>query len=171
MLDYALVNAFVPTADQYHPRVFIREATGFGLIEHPPLRREQNYARALPLFARLLLGQRFRQDGFNGAKDRFGFQHHPVAAAERAIINYVVFIKCKRTQVVNDNLDDPLLPRAFGNPEIERPREKFRKDSQQVETHNICHLSLAISHLSFAESLDQMSNDKWPVTNDKLQIQ
>src|SRR5262249_19099533 len=48
----------------------------------------------------------------------------------------MMFIECKRTQIVNDDFDDSLLSRALDDPEIERPREKLRKDGQQVKAHN-----------------------------------
>src|SRR5215831_21211453 len=126
MFGHALVNAFVSPADQNQPRKFIREAPGLGLIEDASLRREQDYAGAL--LARLTSGRPLRQYGFDGAKDRFGLQHHPLAAAERAVVDHVMFIECERTQIVNGDLDDSLLSRAFDDPEIEGPREEFRKD-------------------------------------------
>src|SRR5262247_2059255 len=134
MFSHALVNAFVSPADQNQPRKFIREATGFGLIEDATLGREQDYAGAL--LARLIFRRPTGQYGFNGAKDRFGLQHHTLAAAERAVVNPMMFIECERTQIVDDDLDDSLLSRPLDDPEIERPRKKLRKDGHQVETHN-----------------------------------
>src|SRR5215813_7282825 len=134
MFGHALVNAFVSPADQNQPRKFIREAAGFGLIEDATLWREQDHAGA-PL-TRLIFRRPPGQYGFDGAKDRFGLQHHPLAAPERAVVNHMMFIECERTQIVDDDLDDSLLSRPIDNPEIERPRKKLRKDSQQVETHN-----------------------------------
>src|SRR5262245_50289010 len=103
-------------------------------MEDAPLGREQNHAGAL--LARLISGRPRLQYGLDGAKDRFWLQHHTLPAAERAVVNNVMFIECERTQIVYDDLDDSLLPRPPDDPEIERPRKELRKDGQQVETHN-----------------------------------
>jgi hypothetical protein len=149
MLGDPLIDALVPPTDQNQPRIFIREATSPSLIEDAPLRREQDHARALlslailsrAILSRAILSRAilsrvaFRQQRLDGAKDRLRLQNHPLAAAERAVVNHVMFIECERTQIVYDDLNDPLLPRAFDNSKIERPREEFREDCQQVETH------------------------------------
>jgi hypothetical protein len=49
----------------------------------------------------------------------------------------MMLVGCKRTQIVNRDLNQSLLPRPSYYPEIERPRKKIRKDGQQVETHKI----------------------------------
>src|ERR1700730_19433870 len=79
MLDHALVDAFVMTADDDEMR-FFRQICRYGLIKASSSRRHQNDFRF------------WRSEILRGREDWFRFHHHPLPAAKRRVVNEVVVV-------------------------------------------------------------------------------
>jgi len=75
------------------------------------------------------------QEFFDRFKQRLRFQHHTFAAAEWAVVDGAMAILGELAQILNMNLRDAGFARAANNAVIERPGEKFREDSDEVEAH------------------------------------
>src|SRR5579883_111126 len=125
MFRDALVDAFVAAADQQQFGV-PGEPVGHRLVEHAALGGEQGY---------FLIGAAFRPDGFHGVEDRLGLEDHAFAASERPVVDGFVAVVGPVPEVVDADVQDARIFRPFDHAEVERPREKFGEDRQDVENH------------------------------------
>jgi hypothetical protein len=138
MLGDALIDPFIATANQNHSPVLARESLSLDLSKDPPLGGEKHDCGSSVFDIRMVVTKQC----FNCAKDRLRLQHHPVAAAERPIVDNVMFIVCERTKIVNHDLDYSLPPRALDDSVVEWTGEKLRKNRQDVKTHSGCRWSV-----------------------------
>jgi hypothetical protein len=102
------------------------------LRECSPLRRKQTDTHAL----RVLCASRARRQLFNGFKDRLGLENHPVAAAERAVINLPVLIPGPTPQVMGRRFNQPGRARPSHDAVIKRLPKKVREDRDDVEAQH-----------------------------------
>jgi len=70
------------------------------------------------------------------AKDRLWFEHHSFASTEWPIINHVMAVVSEIAQIMDRDLYKTSFFRPANNAVIERAGEEFRKDSNNVNSHN-----------------------------------
>jgi hypothetical protein len=73
---------------------------------------------------------------FDCRKDRLWVHHHSAAPGVRVIIGDVVFIGRGRANIVQKNLDEPRVARAFQNTLVKDSGKHFGKERKDVKAHD-----------------------------------
>ncbi len=136
MLGHALVHAFVAAADEDDSFLLCQAASGF-LIETFAGGGEKDDGSFLwkrDFLNGIAYG--LAEQGFDCVKERFGFENHTFAPAERAVVHGPVTVFCKFAQVLHMDLYNSRLLRSTQNAVVERPGEKFRKNCNEIEAHD-----------------------------------
>ncbi len=122
---HSLVHTLVAAANEEQLLIRCQAAPGF-LIEPLALGRKQHDAL------------RFRargQNALDGVKDRFGFEEHTFATAERPIVHGAMTVMRPGAEVVDLYRDQAGLRRFGDHPVTERAVEKLRKDGEDMKSH------------------------------------
>jgi hypothetical protein len=124
----ALVNTFVPATNQ-NELLARGEFRCQRLVESSSLRRKQDDSSPLgKVLAAAGSGQRF-----NCCKDRFGFEHHAIAAAKRPIVDHVMLVRCPGPQIMGLDRYQFRRSRPTNNSVIKHFAKKARKDSDDID--------------------------------------
>src|SRR5579859_2310588 len=129
MLRYTLIYSFISPAQKYDALEF-RKVPRYFLPEHFPARRKQHNGGS-----RSRGRTRFTRQRFHRLKKRLGLHHHAFAAAEWAVVHYVMPVMCEIAQIMDVRFDQPRLARPPHNSIIKRPAKKLRKYRHNIESH------------------------------------
>jgi len=135
VFGHPLIHSFVPPA-QEHDTIQLCIASCVFLPEKCSCGRQQNDGRFWILEGRLLgTAKTPPKQRFDSLEKRLGFEHHPLAAAKRPVINATVPILGEHTQVLYLHLYEASLASSPQDAMTERARKKIWKDCNEVETH------------------------------------
>src|SRR5438105_9016513 len=122
MLDHALVDTFVMTADDDEMR-FWRKFGCELLIETTSAGRHQNDFRLLSF------------ELFDCSEDRLWFHDHPLPASERRVIDDAMFVGGPIAQVMNPKIDNLIFLRPLHHALAQRRAADFGKEREDVDLH------------------------------------
>src|ERR1043166_6185825 len=128
MFDDPLVDPFVAATDQDHLICF-REPQRFGLVERPACGAENNdfnnSGGAVLSLSNCL----------DRLENRFRFENHSFAAAERPVVDRAMAIGSEIPQVVDSNIDESFFASSANDSEIEGALEELGEDRDDIESH------------------------------------
>ena len=130
MLCHPLVDTFVAPADQ-NDSLELRESSRRFLTKQLPCRGEQHDRRSG--------GSRwniFAYERIHSFENRLGLHHHALAASKRPVIDGAMAVVREVAQIVNVCFDEPRFARTPDDAVIERPREEFRENCDDVKAHD-----------------------------------
>jgi len=126
MLHEPLVHTFVPSTDQDEPLV-LRQFAHHPVAQHVALRREVDDQSRRPI---LLLHELERP------VEHIHAHHHPLPPAERVVVHRPVPVGRVLPDVVDLQVEQPVLPRPLDDRDIERPTEGIGKQRQDIDSHS-----------------------------------
>jgi len=124
VLPDPLIDALVAAAEKRKVRM-LDQFEGHFLGEEAPLRGEQN-DRADGLGSKDILHR---------CKDRFHLHHHPAATPIRFIIGDMVFIRGMLADIMDTDINYPVLAGAFQNTTVEVWGKYFREQCKNIKLH------------------------------------
>ena len=124
MFGYALIHAFIASAEQHHA-VELGQPSRVRLAKQFARSREQHDRRLRLLRKRIP----HAHQRFHSLEQRLGLEHHAFAPAKRTIVHGAMAIMREFAQILHVNMDQAGFSRTAHNAVIERPGEKFRKNS------------------------------------------
>src|SRR3990172_7021827 len=100
------------------------------MVEQLSLRREQHDGGLGALLERLV-----GEDAFDRGEERLGLEHHAFAAAEGPVVHRAVLVGRVVPQVVDADVDEPVLARPADDAVLERPLEELPENGKNVKNH------------------------------------
>ena len=127
MAAHALIDTLVAPTDQDH-LALLRPLLCHPLCEGAPLRREEDDGRGLAQPAR-------SPERFHRLEQRLRLHHHPATAAKRVVIYGPMAIVGVLADVVDFDLDEPLILGPLYNAVGEGTGERTGEKRQDVKAH------------------------------------
>src|SRR5579859_1377963 len=135
MLRHPLVHPFIPPADKNNPLQSRKPPRRF-LRKSLPRRGQQNNRRiGFPFGCPRCISHAAPQQRLHRFEQRFRLHHHAFASAEWPVVHRAMAVLGELPQILHSHLDQAGLPRPPHNSVLQRPREKLRKNANQVESH------------------------------------
>jgi len=140
MIGDALVHAFVTAADE-NDAILLRVAAGGFLREAFARGGEKNDCGffVVEIFLRGV-SDGTAEERFDGFEEWLGLKDHAFAAAKGAIVHGAMTISCELAQILHVNMHEACFAGTAQDAVIERAREKFWKNRNQIKSHGLARL-------------------------------